>query len=218
MLETGPMAQSLTHEVEVLARRLATIPFFTPTSAATDNSPSSHLLGQDILELFDHYKKMQTELVHQSANLAFLFNGYHTVSDLQDSLKLCQSHDRANSQNQVRKDKEVIALLQDELATHEKRITSLEDDLDITSQENKVYQDELDEQQLLLDTFQSQLDRMDSKIMAVNLQAMPINSKSHHSPQCSSSPEFYHSYKSNDDNTRLAPNAVVTVQQSLLSI
>ncbi|KAJ9082606.1 hypothetical protein DSO57_1002981 [Entomophthora muscae] len=97
-------------------------------------------------------------------------------------------------QTQARKYKEVIALLQAELATHEKCITSLEDNLDITHQENKVYQDELDKQRLLLDAFQSQLDRMVSNIMDVNLQAMSINSKGHHSPQRSSSPEFYHSY------------------------
>ncbi|KAJ9073399.1 hypothetical protein DSO57_1016940 [Entomophthora muscae] len=149
---------------------------------------------------------MQAELVQQSADLAFLFDGYHTVSELQDCLKLCQSHERADSQTQVRKDKEVITLLQAELATHEKRITSLKDNLDITCQENKVYQDELDKQQLLLDAFQSQLDRTNSKIMAVNLQAMSINSKSHHNPLRSSSPEFYHSYKSDDDHTWLAPN------------
>ena len=160
---------------------------------------------------------MQTELVQQSADLAFLFDGYHTVSELQDCLKLYKLHDRANSQTQVRKDKEVIALLQAELATHKKRITSLEDDLDITCQENKVYQDELDKQQLLLDAFQSQLDRMDSKIMAVNLQAMSINSKSHHSPLRSSSPEFYHSYKSNEDHTWLAPNAVQVLEPVLES-
>ncbi|KAJ9054416.1 hypothetical protein DSO57_1015042 [Entomophthora muscae] len=62
-----------------------------------DNSPSSHLLGLDVLELFDHYKKMQAELVQQSADLAFLFNGYKTVSELQDSLKLWQSHGRDDS-------------------------------------------------------------------------------------------------------------------------
>ncbi|KAJ9057746.1 hypothetical protein DSO57_1019676 [Entomophthora muscae] len=118
---------------------------------------------------------MQVELVQQSANLAFLFDGYHTVSELQDCLKLCQFHDRANSQTQGRKDKEVTALLQAELATHEKCIISLEDDLDITHQENKVYQNELDKQQLLLDAFQSQLNKMDSKIMAVNLQAILFN-------------------------------------------
>ncbi|KAJ9069076.1 hypothetical protein DSO57_1022097 [Entomophthora muscae] len=71
--------------------------------------------------------------------------------------------------------------------------------------------------QLLLDAFQSQLNRMDSKIMAVNLQAMSINPKSHHSPLRSSSPEFYHSYKSNDDHTWLAPNAVKVLELVLES-
>ncbi|KAJ9062059.1 hypothetical protein DSO57_1014683 [Entomophthora muscae] len=56
----------------------------------------------------------------------------------------------------------------------------------------------MDKQRLLLDAFQSQLDRMDSKIMAVNLQAMALNSKSLHSPQRFSSPKLYHSYKRND--------------------
>ncbi|KAJ9084724.1 hypothetical protein DSO57_1021365 [Entomophthora muscae] len=122
------------------------------------------------------------------------------MSELQDCLNLLQSHDRSDIQTQARKNKEVIALLQTQLATHEKRITSLEDDLDITCQENTVYQDEMDKQRLLLDAFQSQLDRMDSKIMVVNLQVMSLNSKSLHSPQRFSSPKLYHSYKSNDDH------------------
>ncbi|KAJ9084205.1 hypothetical protein DSO57_1026897 [Entomophthora muscae] len=76
-----------------------------------------------------------------------LCQGFRIVSNF------AKSHDRANSQTQVRKDKELIALLQAELATHEKHITSLEDDLDITCHENKIKQDELDKQQLLLDAF-----------------------------------------------------------------
>ncbi|KAJ9048784.1 hypothetical protein DSO57_1031347 [Entomophthora muscae] len=58
---------------------------------------------------------------------------------------------------------------------------------------------------------------MDSKILAVNLQAMPINSKSHYSPLRSSSPEFYHSYKSNENHTWLAPNAVQVLEPVLES-
>ncbi|KAJ9082608.1 hypothetical protein DSO57_1002983 [Entomophthora muscae] len=46
VLMTGPMVQSLTHEVEVLSCHLATIPSFNPTPAAMNNSPSSHLLGR----------------------------------------------------------------------------------------------------------------------------------------------------------------------------
>ncbi|KAJ9062072.1 hypothetical protein DSO57_1014496 [Entomophthora muscae] len=53
--------------------------------------------------------------------------------------------------------------------------------------------------------------------MAVNLQAMYLNSKSHHSPQRSFSPEFYHSYKSNDGHTWLAPNAVQVLEPVLES-
>ncbi|KAJ9086202.1 hypothetical protein DSO57_1006713 [Entomophthora muscae] len=103
------------------------------------------------------------------------------------------------------------------LLLSEKNFLTLEGNLDITCQKNKVYQDELDKQQLLLDAFQSQLNKMDSKIMAVNLQAMSLNSKSHHSPQRSSSPEFYHSYKSNDVQTWLAPNTVQVLEPVLES-
>ncbi|KAJ9080209.1 hypothetical protein DSO57_1027484 [Entomophthora muscae] len=56
--KTGPMVQSLVHEEEVMGCCLATIPSFNPLLTAMDNSPSSHLLDCDVLELFDHYKKM----------------------------------------------------------------------------------------------------------------------------------------------------------------
>ncbi|KAJ9070522.1 hypothetical protein DSO57_1007146 [Entomophthora muscae] len=58
---------------------------------------------------------------------------------------------------------------------------------------------------------------MDSKIMAVNLQAMSLNSKSHHGPQRSSSPKFYHNCKSNDGHTWLAPNVVQVLEPVLES-
>ncbi|KAJ9048318.1 hypothetical protein DSO57_1036295 [Entomophthora muscae] len=202
------MVQSLVHEVEVMGCCLATIPSFNPPPTSMDNFPSNHLLGCDVFELFDHYKKIQAELVQQSTNLAFLFDGYHIVLELQDCLKLQQPHDRANALIQARKDKKVIALLQAECDTQEKHITSLEDELDITCQENKVYQDELDEQQLLLNAFQSQLNRINNNIMAINLQSMNLNARSNHSPRRFSSPELYHSYKSDNGHTWLAPNTV----------
>ncbi|KAJ9053101.1 hypothetical protein DSO57_1027539 [Entomophthora muscae] len=58
---------------------------------------------------------------------------------------------------------------------------------------------------------------MDSKIITTNLQAMSLNSKSLHSPQRSSSPEFYHSYKSNDGHTLLTPNTVCVLKPVLKS-
>ncbi|KAJ9072390.1 hypothetical protein DSO57_1028034 [Entomophthora muscae] len=58
---------------------------------------------------------------------------------------------------------------------------------------------------------------MDSKIMAVNLQAMSLNSKSHYNPQRSSSPKFYHSYKSNDGHTWMAPDTVQVLEPVLES-
>ncbi|KAJ9064652.1 hypothetical protein DSO57_1028162 [Entomophthora muscae] len=46
---------------------------------------------------------------------------------------------------------------------------------------------------------------------------MSINPKSPHSPLRSSSPEFYHSYKSNEDHTWLAPNSVQVLEPVLES-
>ena len=88
VLETGPAFRGLVQEVEIMARCLATIPSLSIQSTTAGNPPSSHILSRDVLELFDHFKKMQTELVQQSANLAFLFDSYHTVSELHDQTKL----------------------------------------------------------------------------------------------------------------------------------
>ncbi|KAJ9056907.1 hypothetical protein DSO57_1027833 [Entomophthora muscae] len=49
------------------------------------------------------------------------------------------------------------------------------------------------------------------------VQSQSINSKSHHSPLRSSSPDFYHSYKSNDDHTWLALNGVQVLEPVLES-
>ncbi|KAJ9076019.1 hypothetical protein DSO57_1030157 [Entomophthora muscae] len=49
------------------------------------------------------------------------------------------------------------------------------------------------------------------------METISLYFKSLHSPQRSSSPKFYHSYRSNDDHPWLAPNAVQVLKPVLES-
>ena len=221
VINNGPIISELSQTVAIMKNWLASIPPFSPNTNPAPKAPSNDMLSRDVMELYTHMHKINQENKEICEDFAAIYKKLEALDSrlIGHSQRISINVD-ATSQLNERQHLDTTDLRQI-FTEQEKRITSLEDELDAVRQDNKVYQEEVDDQRVLLSVFQDQMDRLAHQMSSLTTrvdrqEVIPqrhLESRlSRRNQEHSSSPDDYHSYDSEEEAVGKFPRAICTAE------